>query len=101
MRWSDEGGRCGTRTYSKERLRKTKDSGIAVDINPDYSKSDRNKVYTWLAENSYKYGFIYRYPEDKTHITGISNELWHYRYVGVEVAEEMYKEDLCLEEYFK
>lgn len=75
--------------------------GIAVDINPDYSKSDRNKVYTWLAENSYKYGFIYRYPEDKTHITGISNEPWHYRYVGIEVAEEMYKQDICLEEYLK
>ncbi len=75
--------------------------GIAVDINPNYSRSDRNVVYAWLAENSYKYGFIYRYPEDKTHITGISNEPWHYRYVGVEAAEEMYKEDICLEEYLK
>lgn len=53
------------------------------------------------AENGYKYGFIYRYPEDKVHITGISNEPWHYRYVGVDAAQEMYEQDLCLEEYLK
>ena len=75
--------------------------GIAVDINPDYNRSDRNQVYTWLADNSYKYGFIYRYPEDKVHITGISNEPWHYRYVGDEAAEEIFKNDICLEEYLK
>lgn len=73
--------------------------GIAVDINPDYSKSDRNQVYTWLAENAHKYGFIYRYPEEKVHITGIGNEPWHYRYVGVDAAEEMHEKDVCLEEY--
>ncbi len=75
--------------------------GIAVDINPDYSRSNRNEVYTWLAENSYQYGFIYRYPEDKIHITGIRNEPWHYRYVGVEAATEIYERDICLEEYLE
>lgn len=75
--------------------------GIAVDINPDYSRSNRNEVYTWLAENSYQYGFIYRYPEDKIHITGIQNEPWHYRYVGVKAATEMYEQDICLEEYLE
>lgn len=75
--------------------------GIAVDINPDYTKSDRSQVYAWLEENGYKYGFIYRYPEDKVQITGINNEPWHYRYVGVEAAKEMYEKDLCLEEYLK
>ena len=75
--------------------------GIAVDINPDYSKCDRDEVYNWLAENSYHYGFIYRYPEDKIHITGIKNEPWHYRYVGTEAATEMYEEEICLEEYLE
>lgn len=75
--------------------------GIAVDINPDYSKSDRDSVYDWLAENSYLYGFIYRYPEDKAQITGINNEPWHYRYVGIEAATEMYEQDICLEEYLE
>lgn len=75
--------------------------GLAVDINPDYSRSDRNIVYTWLKENGYQYGFINRYPEDKSHITGIENEPWHYRYVGVDAATEMYEKDLCLEEYLE
>ena len=73
--------------------------GLAVDINPDYAVSDGWGFYSWLEENSYKYGFIKRYPADKTDITGISNENWHFRYVGEEAAGVMYRENLCLEEY--
>ncbi len=73
--------------------------GIAVDINPDYSVSDGKGVYEWLRDNAHKYGFIKRYPEDKTEITGIINEPWHYRYVGEKAAKEMYEQNLCLEEY--
>ncbi len=74
--------------------------GLAADINPDREKSS-DEVYEWLEDNSYKYGFIKRYPADKTEITGISNEPWHYRFVGEEAAEEMYKMNLCLEEYIE
>ena len=49
--------------------------------------------------NSYRYGFVLRYPEGKSYITGIGYEPWHYRYVGIEAAEQMYRDDLCLEEY--
>ena len=56
-------------------------------------------LYFWLQENSYKYGFIFRYPGGKTDITGVAEEVWHYRYVGVEAATEMYEKGLCLEEY--
>ena len=73
--------------------------GIAVDINADGINSYGDEVYEWLLANSYKYGFIKRYPEDKTNITGIINEPWHYRYVGEKAAEEMVKNNLCLEEY--
>lgn len=73
--------------------------GLAVDINPDSSLSTGDQVYTWLAEHAQEYGFVRRYPPDKTEITGISNEPWHYRYVGAEAAEEMERLDLCLEEY--
>lgn len=73
--------------------------GIAVDINADTSKCSSDAVYTWLANNAYKYGFIKRYPEDKTEITGVNNEPWHYRYVGVDAAQEMQEKGLCLEEY--
>ncbi|GEN56290.1 hypothetical protein GCM10012290_05560 [Halolactibacillus alkaliphilus] len=73
--------------------------GLAVDINADGIQSAGQEVYSWLAQNAHKYGFIYRYPEDKIHITGISNEPWHYRYVGKEAATEMFENGMVLEEY--
>lgn len=75
--------------------------GIAVDINADKSKCSNEDVYTWLAENAYKYGFILRYPPGKQEITGTSYEPWHYRYVGVDAAQEIYEQGICLEEYFE
>ena len=75
--------------------------GIAVDINADKSMCSNEEVYAWLAENAYKYGFILRYPPGKQEITGTSYELWHYRYVGVETALEIYEQGICLEEYFE
>ena len=75
--------------------------GLAVDINADISKSSSQEVYSWLAENAHEYGFIQRYPADKTEITGISYEPWHYRYVGEDVANEIYEEGICLEEYIQ
>ena len=75
--------------------------GLAVDINADKSLSDNEDVYGWLAENAYKYGFILRYPADKTAVTGIDFEPWHYRYVGEEAAKEIYDLGICLEEYLE
>lgn len=74
--------------YSEHQL------GLAVDIN-----GETYDVYSWLQENSYKYGFIFRYPGDKTQLTGVAEEVWHYRYVGVDAASEMYEQGICLEEY--
>ena len=73
--------------------------GLGVDINADGINSYGYEVYNWLAQNAYRYGFIYRYPENKVAITGIANEPWHYRYVGVNAATEIYKRGICLEEY--
>lgn len=78
--------------------------GLALDIvSADYRILDREQENTaeqkWLMENSWHYGFILRYPTDKTELTGIYYEPWHYRYVGREVAEEIYRLDCCLEEY--
>ncbi len=70
--------------------------GLAVDIN-----GATYDLYLWLQENSYQYGFIFRYPGDKTAITGVAEEVWHYRYVGKEVAAEIYEEGICLEEYLE
>mgnify|MGYP000827952842 CR=1 FL=1 len=54
----------------------------------------------WLMENSWKYGFILRYPSEKSAITGIGYEPWHYRYVGVDAATFIYENDLTFEEYY-
>lgn len=75
--------------------------GLAVDINADGINSYGDEVYNWLSQNAYCYGFIYRYPENKINITGVSNEPWHYRYVGIEAATEIYNRNICLEEYIE
>ncbi len=49
--------------------------------------------------NSWRYGFILRYPTGTTDITGIIYEPWHYRYVGCQVAKEIYQRGIALEEY--
>lgn len=73
-------------------------TGLAIDINSKDIKN-RTRIYNWLKKNSYKYGFVLRYPEDKISITGIGYEPWHFRYVGKKNAEIMYRENLCLEEF--
>ena len=73
--------------------------GSAVDINADKAKCSNEEVYAWLAENAHEYGFILRYPQGKEDLTGISYEPWHYRYVGIEVAQAIYQQCVCLEEY--
>ena len=75
--------------------------GIAVDINADTTKSSRDDVYNWLEENAHTYGFIKRYPSNKTDIRGVINEPWHYRYVGKEAASAIYSQGICLEEYIE
>lgn len=74
-------------------------TGLAVDINADGVYSDGAQVYQWLADNAHLYGFINRYPQDKTNITGVANEPWHYRYVGLHAAKKIYEQGTCLEEY--
>ncbi len=74
--------------------------GIAFDIGIIDDMSI-DTFYDWFETNSWKYGFIRRYPENKLSITGIDYEPWHYRYVGKEVASEIYSGGLCLEEYLE
>lgn len=81
-------------------------TGLAVDIiDKDYPVLDETQeqrlTQQWLLENSWRYGFVLRYPTGKTDITGIIYEPWHYRYVGADVAKLMVEQDLCLEEYLE
>lgn len=79
-------------------------TGLAVDIMSSYymvldEGQEDTAEQQWLMENSYKYGFILRYPSDKSEITGIYYEPWHYRYVGKDAAKEIYEKGICFEEY--
>lgn len=74
-------------------------AGLAMDIVSASSDFINTKEYKWLCENAHNYGFILRYPEDKTAITGMNFEPWHWRYVGTQEAKEMKEKNQCLEEY--
>lgn len=80
--------------------------GLALDlISNQYTELDKRQETTkeakWLAENCHKYGFILRYPPEKTEITGIIYEPWHYRYVGEEHAKKIHELGVTLEEYLQ
>ena len=77
-------------------------TGLAIDITNSSRYFDKNsKEAKWLADNAYKYGFILRYLEGKTDITGYNYEPWHIRYVGKKVAKEIYNNSETLEEYLE
>lgn len=80
--------------------------GLAVDICAAYYQvldeaQENTPEQQWLMEHCHEYGFILRYPTDKTELTGIIYEPWHYRYVGVEAATEIMSSGICFEEYYE
>ena len=83
-------------------------TGLAIDltslehpyINDTEESFDKSEEYEWLKNNCHKYGFILRYPEGKDHITGYNTESWHFRYVGVDVATQIYNEGITFDEYY-
>lgn len=80
--------------------------GLAADIvATSYQMLDDQQAETkeakWLKENCAKYGFILRYPQAKSDMTGVIFEPWHYRYVGETAAKEIMKRGICLEEYLE
>nr|WP_317283348.1 M15 family metallopeptidase [uncultured Sellimonas sp.] len=79
-------------------------TGLAMDIvSTEYQGLDEKQGQTddqkWLMEHCYEYGFILRYPKDKSNETGIIYEPWHYRYVGVEDAMRIKEQNVTLEQY--
>lgn len=74
-------------------------TGWCVDLTLAGNDYDGTGVYSWIDEHCSAYGMILRYPENKTSVTNISFEPWHYRYVGRPHAEYIMKSGLCLEEY--
>ena len=78
-------------------------TGLAFDIltfGTLTNEFEKTKEFEWLKNNSYKYGFILRYPKGKENITGYEYESWHYRYVGKEAAKQIHDEDITFDEYY-
>ncbi len=78
-------------------------TGLAFDVTAENSGDgfESTPQYAWLSKHAHEYGFIQRYPANKSDETGISYEPWHYRYVGVEVATKIYNEGITLEAFVK
>lgn len=79
-------------------------TGMAADVGlvglADDETFGSTEASTWVAENSYRFGLIVRYPPEKAHITGYANEPWHLRYVGPELAGELFAAGVTMEEHF-
>lgn len=93
--------------YSAYPRRSEHQLGLALDVSYK-TTGDRlsasvadSQVGQFMASEGHKYGFIIRYPKDKVAITNYGYEPWHLRYVGVELATELYENNLTLEEYYK
>ena len=79
-------------------------SGLCCDVGiegKDLNTFEGTDEAKWIADNSWKYGFVVRYPQDKEDITGYMYEAWHIRYVGKEAAKYMHEKNLTLEEYLE
>jgi D-alanyl-D-alanine carboxypeptidase len=79
-------------------------TGLAIDVYSKECSSAKtfkdSKTYAWLIDNSYKYGFILRYPENKKSLTGYNYESWHYRYLGKDLAKKVHDSGLTYDEYY-
>lgn len=76
-------------------------TGLCADFNMASDAFENTPMYTWMCENAEDYGFILRYPKDKTDITGVIYESWHWRFVGIDTAKEINSLGLTLEEYIE
>lgn len=88
-------------TYSARPGHSEHQTGLAIDIKSNshwYNLTDAD--YEWMKNNSYKYGFIIRYPKDNSNITGYKEEPWHIRYLGVDVATKVHNLGITYDEYY-
>ena len=102
--WSEAEARAYVLTYSAAPGTSEHHTGNAIDlISTNHVSLDetfaQNPAYEWLQHNAHRFGFILRYPADKTDITGYSYEPWHYRFVGAKAATEIHERGITLEEY--
>ena len=90
-------------TYSARAGYSEHQTGLVVDVTrayDDFNNFENTNEYNWMSENAANYGFILRYPKDKENITTYSFEAWHYRYVGIELAQKIKASSLTFDEYY-
>jgi len=88
-------------TYSARQGHSEHQTGLAIDIrsyNHWYNLTEKD--YEWMQNNSYKYGFIIRYPENSTEFTGYKEEPWHIRYIGISHATKIHNLKITFDEYY-
>ncbi|MDD1505925.1 M15 family metallopeptidase [Lysinibacillus sp. CNPSo 3705] len=95
------------KTYSAVPGTSEHQSGLAIDVSGSDGSCAADDCFAnteeaaWLEDNVHKYGYIIRFPKEKENITGYQYEPWHIRYVGVNLAAELYNKGLTLEEYYE
>ena len=104
--WTREQCEAEVGTYSARPGQSEHQTGLCLDLISEKNvvldeTFAQNPAYAWLTENAHCFGFILRYPADKTTVTGYSYEPWHYRFVGVEAATEIHEQGITLEEYLE
>ncbi|MBQ7500623.1 MAG: D-alanyl-D-alanine carboxypeptidase family protein, partial [Clostridia bacterium] len=98
-RYVSQDGKAAADRYSARPGHSEHQTGLALDVNSVNQNFAYTKEGRWLAANCYKYGFIIRYPQGKEAVTGYMYEPWHIRYLGVDIATDVFNSGLCLEEY--
>lgn len=96
-------GKEAADTYSARAGFSEHQTGLCLDVYDGeipYTSFEKTNEFKWMQENAYKYGFILRFPKDKTNETGYKYESWHYRYVGVEIAKYIHDNNISFEEYY-
>ena len=102
-RYLKEDGKEKADTYSARPGYSEHQTGLAVDVCngiEDYTNFEKTQEFIWMNNNAHKFGFILRYPKGKEKETKYQYESWHYRYVGVEVAQYIHEHNITLEEYY-
>lgn len=102
-RYVNTDGKEAADTYSARPGFSEHQTGLCIDIDDskiNYTNFEKSESFKWMQENAHLYGFILRYPEDKTEITGYTYESWHYRYVGKEIATYIKKHNITFDEYY-
>jgi D-alanyl-D-alanine carboxypeptidase len=105
--WVDSLGQAEADLQSARPGHSEHQTGLAIDVGSVPAECSLETCFAgttqgqWLAGNGWRFGFIVRYPSDKTPVTGFSYEPWHMRFVGVELSTEMHNTGVTtLEEFF-